>query len=237
MKQIFYPANERGTNDIGWLKAKFSFSFANHYDPNRMNFGVLRVLNDDIIAAGRGFGTHPHDNMEIITIPLMGALEHKDSMGNGGVINAGDVQVMSAGTGVYHSEFNHSKTEEANTLQIWVFPDRRNVTPRYDQKSFADKLTRNEFTTLVAPKGTPGDALWIHQDATFSMGEFDAGKSINYNIKSKGNGAYIFALEGVAKINGQQVNKRDGIGVYDTDSLIIETEALTRLLIIDVPMN
>src|SRR6202012_3248065 len=176
MKQIFYPANERGTNDIGWLKAKFSFSFANHYDPNRMNFGVLRVLNDDIIAAGRGFGTHPHDNMEIITIPLLGALEHKDSMGNGGVINAGDVQVMSAGTGVYHSEFNHSHTEDANTLQIWVFPNKRNVEPRYDQKSFNDKLTLNEFTTLVAPEGTAGDALWIHQDATFSIGEFEAGK-------------------------------------------------------------
>lgn len=237
MKQIFYPASERGTNDIGWLKAKFSFSFANHYDPNRMHFGVLRVLNDDIIAAGRGFGTHPHDNMEIITIPLRGALEHKDSMGNAGVINAGEVQVMSAGTGVYHSEFNHSQTEEANTLQIWVFPDKRNVAPRYDQKSFTDKMTLNEFTTLVAPEGTPGDALWIHQDATFSIGEFDAGKSINYNVKSKGNGAYLFILEGAVQVNGQQLNKRDAIGVYDTESLIIETEALTRLLIIDIPMS
>jgi len=237
MKQIFYPANQRGTNDIGWLKANFSFSFANYYDPSKMHFGVLRVLNDDIIAAGKGFGTHPHDNMEIITIPLKGALEHKDSMGNGGVINAGDVQVMSAGTGVYHSEFNHSQTEDANTLQIWVFPNKKNVTPRYDQKSFTDKMKLNQLTTLVGPEGTAGDALWIHQDATFSIGEFDAGQKIDYHIKIKGNGVYIFLLEGSAQINGQQLNKRDAIGVYDTDSLIIETEAITRLLILDVPMN
>src|ERR1700748_1654328 len=151
MKQMFYPANERGTNDLGWLKANFSFSFASYYNPERMHFGVLRVLNDDIIAAGTGFGTHPHDNMEIITIPISGALEHRDSMGNIGVITSGEVQVMSAGTGIKNSESNHSKTEAANTLQIWLFPKEMNIEPRYDQKSFTDSLKPNQLTTLVSP--------------------------------------------------------------------------------------
>jgi len=235
MKSIYYPANERGKNDIGWLKANFSFSFASYYNPNRMNFGVLRVLNDDIIAAGMGFGSHPHDNMEIITIPISGALEHKDSMGNIGVINAGEVQVMSAGTGVVHSEYNHSKTEAANTLQIWLFPKEENIKPRYDQKNFNELLKINELATLISPDKT-GDALWINQDATFSMGDFEPGQQINYDIKTPGNGVYIFIIEGAVKINGQLLNKRDAIGVYDTSSLIIETEAFTRLLIMDIPM-
>jgi redox-sensitive bicupin YhaK (pirin superfamily) len=235
MKTIFYPANERGTNDIGWLKANFSFSFGPYYDPKKMNFGVLRVLNDDIIAAGRGFGTHPHDNMEIITIPLEGALEHKDSMGNIGVIHAGEVQVMSAGTGVMHSEYNHSQTNGANTLQIWLFPKEMNIEPRYDQKSFADVLKLNQLTTIISPEKA-SDALWINQDATFSIGDFEAGETIKYTIKTPGNGAYIFLIEGSVKINGIQLNKRDAIGVYDKSSLFIETEALTRLLIIDIPM-
>ncbi|MGZ3754855.1 MAG: pirin family protein [Mucilaginibacter sp.] len=235
MKTIFYPANERGTNDLGWLKANFSFSFGPYYNPKKLNFGVLRVLNDDIIAAGRGFGTHPHDNMEIITIPLKGALEHKDSMGNIGVIHAGEVQVMSAGTGIMHSEYNHSKTEDANTLQIWLFPKEMNIEPRYDQKSFADSLKINELTTLISPDKT-SNALWINQDATFSMGDFEAGQAINYTIKTPGNGAYIFIIDGSVKINGLVLNKRDAVGVYDTSSLFIENEALTRLLIMDVPM-
>ena len=235
MKTIFYPANERGTNDIGWLKANFSFSFGPYYNPKKMNFGVLRVLNDDIIAAGGGFGTHPHDNMEIITIPLKGALEHKDSMGNIGVIQAGEAQVMSAGTGVMHSEYNHSHTNDANTLQIWLFPKEMNIEPRYDQKNFTNKLKLNELTTLISPEKT-SDTLWINQDATFSMGDFEAGETINYTMKTPGNGAYIFVIVGSAKINGQQLNKRDAIGVYDTGSLFIETEAFTRLLIMDIPM-
>ena len=235
MKTIFYPANERGTNGIGWLKANFSFSFGPYYNPEKMNFGVLRVLNDDIIAAGRGFGTHPHDNMEIITIPLKGALEHKDSMGNIGVVHAGEVQVMSAGTGIMHSEYNHSHTADANTLQIWLFPKEMNIEPRYDQKSFADNLKLNELTTLISPDKT-SNALWINQDATFSMGDFEVGQTINYTIKTPGNGAYIFVIEGSVKINGLALNKRDAIGVYDTSSLFIENEALTRLLIMDIPM-
>jgi len=235
MKTIFYPASQRGTSDHGWLKANFSFSFASYYDPDKIHFGALRVLNDDIIAGGMGFGTHPHDNMEIITIPLAGALEHKDSMGNRGVIHAGEVQVMSAGTGVKHSEFNHSKTEAANTLQIWLFPRERNVEPRYDQKSFAEVFKQNELTILVSPD-KDGDALWINQDATFSMGSFDAGQQIHYNITRPENGAYIFVLEGSVEVSGQELHKKDAIGIYETEETVINALESTRILIIDVPM-
>ncbi|HTE00939.1 MAG TPA: pirin family protein [Mucilaginibacter sp.] len=236
MKQIFHPANERGHNDIGWLKANFSFSFGPYYNPEKVHFGALRVLNDDIIAGGTGFGTHPHDNMEIITIPLEGALEHKDSMGNIGVITAGEVQVMSAGTGIQHSEYNHSKTEAANTLQIWLFPKEMNIKPRYDQKSFINDLKPNQFTTLVSPV-KDGEALWINQDAIFSMGDFDAGQSINYDIKIQGNGAYIFLIEGQVVVDGTELNKRDALGVDDTSSFTIETKSHSRILIMEVPMR
>jgi len=236
MKTIFYPENERGKNNIGWLKANFSFSFASYYDPNKVNFGVLRVLNDDIIAGGTGFGTHPHDNMEIITIPLEGGLEHKDSMGNTGVIRAGEVQVMSAGTGVYHSEYNASRTEEAKTLQIWLFPKERDIQPRYDQKDFKGFFKTNQLTTLISPVKSP-DALWLNQDATFSMGDFEAGTSLNYDIKTPGNGAYVFVIEGSVKINSTVLNKRDALGVYDTSSFTIEPEDFSRFLIIDIPMS
>ncbi len=235
MKSIFYPESGRGKSDHGWLKANFSFSFASFYDPKKVQFGALRVLNDDIIEGGMGFGSHPHDNMEIITIPLSGALEHKDSMGNTGVIHAGEVQVMSAGTGVYHSEFNHSETESANTLQIWLFPREQNVTPRYDQKNFSDKFNQNEFTTLVSPDKN-GDALWIHQDATFSMGSFDAGQQIEYAITRKENGVYIFVLEGAVKINEQVLSQKDALGVYATDAVKINVTEGARLLLMDVPM-
>ncbi|WPU94306.1 pirin family protein [Mucilaginibacter sabulilitoris] len=236
MKTIFYPENERGKNDIGWLKANFSFSFASYYDPNKVHFGALRVLNDDAIAAGKGFGTHPHDNMEIITIPLEGGIEHKDSMGNTGVITAGEVQVMSAGTGVYHSEYNASKTDAAKTLQIWLFPKERDIQPRYDQKNFKDKLKSNQLLTLVSPVKSD-DTLWINQDATFSMGNFDAGQQVAYDIKYSGNGAYIFVIEGSVKINSTVLNKRDAMGVYDTSSFTIEPEVASRFLIIDIPMS
>lgn len=236
MKTIFYPENERGKNDMGWLKANFSFSFASYYDPNKINFGVLRVLNDDIIAADKGFGTHPHDNMEIISIPLEGSIEHKDSMGNTGVINAGEIQIMSAGTGIYHSEYNASRTEDVKSLQIWVFPKERDIQPRYDQKSFTDVLKLNQLTTLISPIKS-NDTLWINQDATFSMGDFEAGQQVNYNIKTPGNGAYIFVIEGAVKINSTILNKRDALGVYDTSSFVIEPEVLSRFLIIDIPMS
>ena len=235
MKTIYYPANERGHNDIGWLRANFSFSFGSYYNPEKVHFGVLRVLNDDIIAAGAGFGTHPHDNMEIITIPISGALEHKDSMGSIGVIHTGEVQIMSAGSGVTHSEYNHSKTEAANTLQIWLFPKERNIKPRYDQKNFNDVLKPNELTTIISPVKSD-DTLWINQDAIFSMGDFEPGQNINYTIKTPGNGVYIFVIAGSAKLNDNLLNKRDGLGVYNTSSFTIETEAQSRLLLIEIPM-
>lgn len=235
MKKVFHAAADRGYNDIGWLKANFSFSFANYYDADKIHFGALRVLNDDIIGRGMGFGMHPHNNMEIITIVLDGALEHKDSMGNTGTIKAGEVQVMSAGTGIRHSEYNPLRDKDTNSLQIWVFPKEENIQPRYDQKSFTDALKLNEFATLVSPDAGTG-GLWINQDATFSMGTFEGGKSIAYDIKTPGNGAYLFVLEGGVKIDGQTLNKRDALGVYDTSSVTIETVAQTSLLILEVPM-
>ena len=236
MKKTIHPANKRGHNDIGRLKANFSFSFGPYYNPARVHFGALRVLNDDIIAGGTGFGTHPHDNMEIITIPISGALEHRDSMGNIGVITAGEVQVMSAGTGIQHSEYNHSKTEDANTLQIWLFPKEMNIEPRYDQKSFIEDLKPNQFTTLVSPvKG--GEAIWINQDAIFSMGDFEPGQQIKYDIQIPGNGAYIFVIEGKIVVEGTYLNKRDALGVEEVSSFAIETLKQSRILIMEVPMR
>ena len=235
MKKIFYPANERGHNDIGWLKANFSFSFGPYYNPDKIHFGALRVLNDDTIAAGKGFGSHPHDNMEIISIVLSGAMEHRDSMGNIGIIKAGEVQVMSAGTGIMHSEYNPSLTEETQALQIWLFPKQMNVEPRYDQKSFTNDLKPNKLTTVVSAD-KDGGALYINQDATFSIGDFDAGKHISYDIKLPGNGAYVFLIDGSVDIDHTLLNKRDALGVYDTSSFTIETKANSRLLIMEVPM-
>jgi redox-sensitive bicupin YhaK (pirin superfamily) len=235
MKTVFHAANERGHNDIGWLKANFSFSFGPYHNPDKVHFGALRVLNDDFIARGNGFGSHPHDNMEITTIVLEGALEHKDSMGNKGIIKAGDVQVMSAGTGVVHSEYNPSETEDTLSLQIWIFPKVRNIEPRYDQKNFGDKFVQNEFTTLISPVKSD-NTLWLNQDTTFSQGSFDAGQQINYTIKTPGNGAYVFVLEGDISIAGQGLNKRDALGVYEADAFTIQTNSESRLLIIEVPM-
>ena len=234
---ILHRASERGTADHGWLKANFSFSFANWYDPTRMHFGVLRVMNDDIIAAGKGFGTHPHDNMEIITIPLKGALQHKDSMGNTSIINAGDVQVMSAGTGILHSEFNPYTDKDANTLQIWLFPKKRQVKPRYQQMTLDPKDRINNWQQVLSPD--PDDAgVWIHQDAWFHIGNWDAGKKTTYNVKRKGNGVYAFVMEGSATINGQQLGKRDALGVWDTDSLTVEAGPQgAEILLQDVPME
>ncbi|GGH10042.1 pirin family protein [Mucilaginibacter phyllosphaerae] len=235
MKTVFHAAGERGYNDIGWLKANFSFSFGPFRDEKRTNFGVLRVLNDDFIARGNGFGRHPHDNMEITTIVLEGALEHQDSMGNKGIIKAGDVQVMSAGTGVFHSEYNPSENEDTKSLQIWVFPKVRNIQPRYDQKHFGDKFIQNQFTTLISPVKSE-DTLWLNQDTIFSQGNFDAGKQLIYSMITPGNGAYVFLLEGSAKIAGHDLNKRDAVGVYETDAFAIETNSESRILIIEVPM-
>jgi len=232
---IFYPANERGYDDKGWLKANFTFNFGPYYHPDKIQFGALRVLNDDIIEGGKGFDTHPHDNMEFITIPISGSLVHRDSMGNVSVVNVGGVQVMSAGSGVSHSEYNYSKTESANTLKIRLFPKEKDITPRYAQKCFLDRFKLNELTTMVSPDTACG-ALWINQDAIISIGDFEAGQQLKYDVKIPGNGVYIFIIDGTANINSTTLNKRDALGVYDTSSVSIETEAKSRLLFIEVPM-
>jgi redox-sensitive bicupin YhaK (pirin superfamily) len=236
MQFILHPANERGYANHGWLKAQHSFSFAGWYDPEKINFGALRVLNDDSVAPKMGFSTHPHENMEIITIPLSGELRHKDSMGNGSVIHAGEVQVMSAGTGVHHSEFNSSQTDELQLFQIWIFPNKKNVEPRYDQIRYDLSATRDRFVQVVSPNPAD-DGTWIHQDAWISLAEVDENSDLNYGIKRNGNGAYIMVIEGSARIAGQELNKRDAIGVWDTDTIDIKTNEKTKLIVIDVPLD
>ena len=236
MKKVFHPASSRGAADHGWLQAKHSFSFANYYDSERVQFGALRVLNDDIIAPGMGFGTHPHDNMEIITIPLDGALEHKDSLDNIGVIETDEIQVMSAGSGVYHSEYNKNKDQSVSLLQIWVFPNKKNVTPRYDQKNIKDLKKVNSFYPIVTPNQN-GPGMWIHQDAWFHLGEFDKETRINYNINKKGNGVYAFLIEGSVQIDGKSLEKRDALGIWDTEKFELLANKNSRVLLIEVPLN
>jgi quercetin 2,3-dioxygenase len=236
MKTIIHKASERGHADHGWLNAHHSFSFANYHDPSKVHFGLLRVLNDDIVAPGMGFGMHPHDNMEIVTIPLSGTLEHKDSMGNIGVIKPNEIQAMSAGSGLMHSEYNHSKTEEINLLQIWVFPKVRNIEPRYDQRVFSAEEKEGKFKTIVAPVKAD-DVMWINQDAYFSLGKFKAGASVEYKIQHKTNGAYIFIIDGEATIAGNTLGKRDAIGIWETENISISVTADAEILVIDVPMN
>lgn len=235
--QIF-PANQRGKADFGWLQANFSFSFGNYFNPDNVQFGVLRVLNDDTIGAGAGFGTHPHDNMEIITIPLEGGLKHRDSMGNEGVIGFGEVQVMSAGTGILHSEMNASQTDRAKTLQLWVFPEKDNVQPRYDQKSFDIERQINTFVTVVTPEDqNDGNALWIHQQAFLSLGIFESGQQIDYKIKIQGNGTYLFLIEGQLSVDGKMLNERDAMGITEFDTLQIDVTSKAKILLVEVPMN
>jgi len=232
---ILHKAETRGDANHGWLNSKHTFSFANYHNPERMRFGVLRVLNDDIVAGGMGFGTHPHENMEIISIPLEGDLEHKDSMGNTTVIKEGDVQVMSAGTGIYHSEYNKNKDREVKFLQIWVFPNKRNVTPRYDQISIRDIEKKNEFYQVLSPN-PDDDGVWVHQDAWFHIGKFDKDKSTNYNLKKSGNGMYFFVLDGEVEIAGQKLSKRDGFGIWDISAVELNSLSDSRVLLIEVPM-
>ena len=235
MKTIYHSAETRGNANHGWLKANHSFSFAQYYDPERMNFGALRVLNDDTIAPGKGFGTHPHDNMEIITIPLKGDLEHKDSMGNVGAINEGEIQVMSAGTGVYHSEYNKNKDKPINLLQLWVIPKTRNVKPRYDQKSLREYKKTNAFYQVLSPN-QDDDGMWIHQDAWFHMGEFNRSTETEYITKKQGNGVYIFVIEGAFKIGDQQLNQRDALGVWETNKISFVVQPDSKVLLVEVPM-
>ena len=236
MKTILHKSETRGHAIHGWLDTHHTFSFANYYNPERVNFGALRVLNDDIVEAGKGFGTHPHDNMEIISIPLRGDLEHKDSMGNHGIINAGEIQVMSAGTGIFHSEFNKNKDKDINFLQIWVFPNKKNVTPRYDQISLADIEKPDELNQILSPN--PNDqGVWIHQNAWFHMGDLSESWKGSYEHKDKNNGVYFFVIEGSLTVAGQKLNRRDGLGVSDTDKIEIKTDSFTKLLVMEIPMQ
>ena len=240
MKTILHRASERGHANHGWLNAHHSFSFANWYDPLKINFGMLRVFNDDIVAAGQGFGTHPHEDMEIITIILKGALEHRDNMGNGSVIRPGDVQMMSAGTGVLHSEFNPSSSELVNLFQLWIFPKENGIKPRYDQKTF-DPAQRKNKVQLLASGFKKEDELYINQDAAISLATIDKGKSVDYSISKKGNGAYIMVIEGTVEINGEILSRRDAIGVTDAETVSIRSKSdgdgQNEIIIIDVPME
>lgn len=233
---ILHKADTRGDANHGWLHSKHTFSFANYHNPERMHFGALRVLNDDTVEAGKGFGTHPHDNMEIISIPLEGDLEHKDSMGNVAVIKHGDVQVMSAGTGIYHSEYNKNSDRRVKFLQIWVFPDKKNVIPRYDQITLNVSDRHNKLQQVLSPNADD-EGVWIYQNAWFHLGNFDKGASANYNIKAKGNGVYAFILKGDVTINDQPLSTRDGFGIWDVESLAIKADSDAEILLMEVPMT
>lgn len=233
---VLHKADTRGNANHGWLHSRHSFSFANYYNPERMGFGALRVLNDDEVAPSMGFGTHPHSDMEIISIPLFGDLEHKDNMGNKEVIRQGDVQVMSAGTGVSHSEYNANKNKDVKFLQIWVIPNKRNVTPRYDQITLKEGDSLNQFEQILSPNADDA-GVWIHQEAWFNLGKFTEDKEINYGIHRNGNGLYAFVLEGNAEIEGQELGRRDGFGIWDTNQVNIKASAGSRILLMEVPMT
>jgi quercetin 2,3-dioxygenase len=236
MKTILYPAKDRGHANHGWLDSYFSFSFSGYNDPKKVHFGALRVLNDDHISGGGGFGTHPHDNMEIITIPLEGKLAHKDSTGNQGIVSKGDVQIMSAGTGIRHSEYNASSVDAAKLLQIWVFPKVKNIKPVYGQKTFAIMDRQNNWQTVVSPD-VQDQALNINQDAKFSLVDLQAGKSIEYRMKWKNSGLYLFVIEGSVKAGDLSLSKRDAVGITEAEEIIIEATSNSEILAIEVPLN
>ena len=236
MKSILFKAADRGSADYGWLKPNYYFSFAQYHDNAKVHFGLLRVLNDDFIGGGGSFPTHPHDNMEIVTIPFTGALKHKDSTGGEGVIKAGDIQIMSAGTGVQHSEANASATEPVTLFQVWVFPKERNIKPRYDQKTFDVTERNNKWQTLVSPIEAD-NALWINQDARFSLTNLGAGKEIIYTNGFTNNGVFLVVINGSVTINGQQLNNRDALGISETESFTVTASEDAELLAIEIPMN
>ncbi len=237
MKTLFHSAGSRGYADHGWLKSYHTFSFANYYNPERMHFGVLRVLNDDTVEAGMGFGTHPHNDMEIISIPLEGDLEHKDSMGNVSVIRNGDVQVMSAGTGITHSEYNANRDRHVKFLQIWIFPRKKGVTPRYDQLSLNNADSHNRLQQILSPN-PDDDGVWIHQDAWFHLGRFDQNAGASYTLKRTGNGVYAFVLKGGFTINGVVLEERDGAGLSEIETLEITSNIPnSQILLMEVPMR
>jgi redox-sensitive bicupin YhaK (pirin superfamily) len=235
MKTVLHKANTRGHANHGWLDSHHTFSFAGYHDPTRVNFGALRVLNDDVVKGGSGFGQHPHDNMEIISIPLRGALEHGDNTGGHGIIKSGEVQIMSAGSGLSHSEKNASKTDDVNFLQVWVFPKERNIQPRYGQKLFSLEDRVNKFQTIVSPE-KDNNALWINQNAWFSLGKLEKDFSTSYTINQSGNGVYAFVIEGDVTINGQKLNKRDGLGMWAVDTFQITANEDAEVLLMEVPL-
>ncbi len=236
MKTLLFKAEDRGTADYGWLKPNYYFSFAQYHDNAKVHFGLLRVLNDDFIDGGGAFPTHPHDNMEIVTIPFSGALKHKDSTGGEGVIKAGDIQIMSAGSGVQHSEANASATDPATLFQVWIFPKERNIKPKYDQKTFDVTERANKWQTVVSPIDAD-DALWINQDAKFSLTNLEAGKEITYTNGFKNNGVFLVVINGSVEIEGQQLNKRDAVGISEAESFSVKAVGDAELLAIEIPMN
>lgn len=236
MKTILHKASERGFQNHGWLVANHSFSFANYYNPDKVHFGNLRVLNDDFVEKGMGFGMHPHANMEIVTIPLSGELHHRDSMGNFGAIKKGEIQVMSAGTGIQHSEFNGSKEQPVTLLQIWVIPNKMGVEPRYDQIKISDNAIDNEFQQIISPN--PNDeGSWIHQDAWFHLGNFTEKSSRTYQVKKEGNGVYVFVISGSVKIGETILGQRDALGITETEHFDLEIDKDSEILLIEVPME
>lgn len=233
----FHKANTRGHTNLNWLNSYHTFSFSGYQDADRMNFGALRVLNDDTVSAAMGFGTHSHENMEIISIPLSGDLEHKDSMGNSTIIKSGDIQVMSAGSGIKHSEYNHHKDQVVKFLQIWIIPNQRNTTPRYDQITLNPLDSQNKLQQILSPN--PDDeGIWIQQDAWFHLGSFDKDYDSTYTLKKEENGVYFFVLNGSFTVNNQTLNSRDGLGIWDVNQFEIKSNSENaRLLIMEVPMK
>ena len=235
MKTILHKAAERGHAQFGWLDSHHSFSFGQYFDPDRIQFGKLRVLNDDIVQGGAGFPAHPHNNMEIISIPLQGALAHRDSTGTEKAIRTGEVQIMSAGSGITHSEYNDSKHKEVNFLQIWIQPKDLNIEPRYDQRVFEKSDRQNVFQNIVAPNNS--EALWINQDAWMFLADIDSNTTLSYEIQKESNGAYVFVLEGDVTVGDQKLALRDALGIHETDRFDVSSQTGAKLLVIDVPMN
>lgn len=232
---VLHKANTRGVADYGWLKSFQSFSFAGYYNPDRINFGALRVLNDDVVTGGNGFGEHPHDNMEIISIPLEGELQHKDSMGNTATIKAGEIQVMSAGTGIYHSEYNGDANNPAKFLQIWLFPNKRNVEPRYDQIELSKKI-KSEFQQILSPNADD-DGVWIYQNAWFNLADFESGVAKKYPLHKSENGVYVFVLTGEIEVDNTLLSERDGMGIWETAEINIKANSDAEFLLMEVPMH
>ncbi|HET9570304.1 MAG TPA: pirin family protein [Bacteroidales bacterium] len=236
MKTILHTANSRGHANHGWLDSHHTFSFANYYNPERVHFGMLRVLNDDQVVGGEGFGQHPHDNMEIISIPLEGSIEHKDSMGNATKLTVGEIQVMSAGTGIFHSEFNPDPVHLSKFLQIWVFPAKRNTKPRYSQISLEGLAKPDTLYQIVSPNADD-DGAWIGQQAWFHLGDLSKGWEGNYELKGQNTGVYVFVLEGKVNVSGQALDRRDGLGIYETKQIEIHSNEPSKILLMEVPMD